>query len=398
MSTTKEYRIRELERQDARKAAKIKSLKAGIARVMTGAILLRNYTENWDGPGGTGPPPCAGNVTITATCSNAGVSTPVSGATVTATNGTLTFTGTTNGSGQYTFAPGVAGAWTFTSAKTAYSTYSGSFTFACANLAVAAPMVTANNTVTGTLQCSSQPGSFISGASVAIYSSNGGTLLGTATTNSSGFFSIAISGYPSQTAWLTYSAANYTSFAGNLLLSCSGTRALGSINVTPAAGKSCQCSNGLVADAATLNFTSSGYSVTLTYNGTDAAYVGSLTVNCRSITGIGCSKGTAAVTLRIVYRPSDCACFITFSRQGVTTPTCTATIGGFGGRDIPSSDAWCASISGLGSGACSGNAFYGNGTHSFAGATGYPYVATYSGVLFYDADGNPFLTNAIVSE
>lgn len=387
MSTTKEYRIRELERQSSRRAARLRSLEAGADRAMAGVLMLRNYTDNWDGPGGT---TCSGNVTITATCQNVGVTTAVSGATITATNGTTTFIGTTNGSGAYTFAPGFTGPWTFTSVKSGFVTYSGSFTFACANLSVGAPMVTTSQTVTGTIYCSSQFGSNIPGVSVSIYNSSGGALLGSTTTDGSGAFSLSISGYTSHTVWLTYSIANYTAFAGSILLSCTGTRALGNLAMVPVSGKSCQCSGGLVADATTMYFSSTGYSATLTYNGTDAAYVGTLAVNCRAITGLACSKGTATVTLTIKYSPSSCALGVTFNRQGLSTPACTGT----GGMDVPASDAWCATLTGLNQ--CTN--LYGNGGSLSVSTTGYPFVATFTGVLFRDADSAAFLTDAVVSE
>lgn len=392
MSTTKEYRIRELERQDARKAARIRSLKAGIARVMTGAILLRNYTENWDGPGGSGPP-CTGNATILGTCNGTGSF--LSGATVTATDGTHSVSGTANSSGSYTFAPGYAGVWTFTVAKAGFVTYNGSFTFACANISVAAPTITSSNTISGIARC---PGSTaFPGVTVVVKESPSGTVLGTTTSGAGGAWSLSVSGYSTHSYTVTYSATNYAaSTTGVLTMSCTGTTSGLTGGPALASGKQMQCSNCLVADATTLTFSSSGYTATLTYDGLASAYVGNLTVNCRAITGVSCSKSTADVSLLIRYFPATCGLSVTFKRQGRSSNTCPG--GPFSLQSLPASDAWCTAISGLGAAACSDIDQYGNGTHSFTGATGYPYIAVFTGVLFYDADYAAFLTDATVSE
>lgn len=384
MSTTRELRIRELERQAARRSARLKALEIGAARALAGALMLRSYTDNWDGPGGGTP--CSGNATINAACN--GVGSLLSGATVTATDGTHTVTGTAGSGGSVTLSPGYAGVWTFTVAKAGFLTYNGSFTFACANVNVSAPMITTSATVVGNVACTA--GAAISGASVVVTQTSTGTVIGTGTTDSAGNYSIPVSGYTAHGVTVTFSATNYTTAASTATLACTGNT-LVNRQLAPVAGRFCQC-NGLAANSTALTFSSGGYSTTLTYDSGVSRYVGYLTVNCRAVTGLGCSKGTADVTLMIQYQPSNCGLTVTFKRQGVGSATCTGT----GGIDIPSSDAWCASLSGPGG--CSDISFYGNGTHSFSSATGYPFVATYSGVLFRDADSNAFLTNATVSE
>ena len=118
--------------------------------------------------------------------------------------------------------------------------------------------------------------------------------------------------------------------------------------------------------------------------------------------GSPCSnKATATVTLYVEYT-TGCNLIVFFkTAESGSVVVCRAA---GSSRILPISDAWCAAI-----GPTVPPLFYscqyegGNGAATLTSAVGppsaaAPFIATFSGVLFYDADDAPFLTNAVVSE
>lgn len=396
MGTTKEYRIRELERQQSRRAGRLKSLEAGVARAMTGAILLRNYTENWDGPGGSGPP-CSGVVTLTFTCG----ATPQSGVSVTITNGTTSFSGTTNGSGQVSFTPGVAGTWTGTASKSGFVTRSFSFGYTCETAAFTFGFGSASTLVSGTvIYC----GAARAGILIEALDSTG-LVIGSAVTDSSGNYSFGFSSQLGTTITFRASGTYVTTQTTTRTVNCGSSISGLNFAMSLQSGKRCVCT-GQIADANTLNFSSSGYSATLNYGTSPVSgggvYYGFVVVSCKAVTGSSCAKSVAPVTLTVEFNPSTCTLIAYFKNETVAGGASFCPSAG-GITRLPASDARCAALPEppLFSTNCSIDGSNGGGVSvSVSGPPvgSPPFIATFTGTLFCDADGAPFLVNAVVSE
>ena len=369
----------------------------GVAGLDTKVAFLRpgapgDYRFQWVTDGGGG---CAGSVTLTFVCGGAGLS----GVSVTITQGGTSYSGTTNGSGQVTFSPGLSGVWTFTATKTGYVTVNGSFTFACGALSATYGMASTSTSVSGNvIAC----GVNVVGATVTVSDASG--VVATTTTDGSGNYTTGLIGHSGTT--LTIAASGYRLATGTATrtVTC-GSSATANFNLSAATGDRCLCS-GKIGSASTLNFTSSGYSATLTYGTGPAsglgAYSGTFTASCRSITGGGCTKGTATVTFTVEFVPA-CSLVVYFNRvstSGGTTVCTTPAV-----RVAPSSDAYCATLPAFPGGPeCRLDTLGTNGdVPTLVSAVGgpisaTPFVATFSGILFRDADDVAFLTDAVVSE
>jgi len=338
---------------------------------------------------------CAGSVTLTFVCG----STALSGVSVTITQGATSYSGTTNGSGQVTFSPGISGVWTFVATKTGYTTVNGSFTFACAALSATYGMASTSTSVSGSV---SACGVAVPGATVTVSDASG--VVATTTTDGSGNYTTGLIGHSGTT--LTIAASGYRLATGTATrtVTC-GSSATANFNLSAATGDRCLCS-GKIGSASTLNFTSSGYSATLTYGTGPAsglgAYSGTFTASCRSITGGGCTKGTSTVTFTVEFVPA-CTLVVYYNRvstSGGTTVCTTPAV-----RVAPSSDAYCATLPAFPGGPeCRLDTLGTNGdVPTLVSAVGgpisaTPFVATFSGILFRDADDVAFLTDAVVSE
>jgi len=338
---------------------------------------------------------CSGSVTLTFVCG----STALSGVSVTITQGATSYSGTTNGSGQVSFSPGTAGTWTVSATKVGYAAFSSSFVFSCAGLSVTYGMASTSTSVSGNvIAC----GVNVVGATVTVSDASG--VVATTTTDGSGNYTTGLIGHSGTT--LTIAASGYRLTTGTVTrtVNC-GSSATANFNLSAATGDRCLCS-GKIGSATTLNFTSSGYSATLTYGTGPAsglgAYTGTFTASCRSITGGSCAKGTATVTLTVEFVPA-CSLVVYFKRvstSGGTTVCTTPAV-----RTAPSSDSYCATLPAFPGGPeCRLDTQGTNGDlPTLVSAVGgpisaTPFVATFSGVLFRDADDTTFLSGAVVSE
>lgn len=177
MSTTdEELRIRRLERQLLIAEQRVKEREDSLAMLLAAAAYLRQHADNEASAAG-----CGGTVTI-----NAGCAVP-SGTTVTITKGSTSYTGTPNGAGSTVFTPGEAGVWSYSISGPGFNTVTGTFTFACTNLAFTASVVNSfNHTITGLVTgCNLVP---LPGATLTL--KQGSTTIQSATTDSSGNYSL----------------------------------------------------------------------------------------------------------------------------------------------------------------------------------------------------------------
>lgn len=166
---------------------------------------------------GRGGSSCTGTLTVNVKCGGSNIS----GATVTITQGATSYTGTTNGSGNATFTPGLSGTWDITITLAGFQTYTGTFTFACANLTLNITINGASNTIAGTNNVRGCNGVAMPGATVEIRQS--GTLYATTTTNSSGAWSATFAG-PSGVYDVTYIKSSFTSFTESTSsIACNGS-------------------------------------------------------------------------------------------------------------------------------------------------------------------------------
>jgi len=338
---------------------------------------------------------CTGTVTLTFLCG----ATAVSGVSVTITQGVTSYSGTTNGSGQVTFSPTTSGTWSVSASKAGYVSLSTSFVFSCANISITYGLASTSTSVSGSV---SACGVAVPGATVTVSDASG--VVATTTTDGSGNYTTGLIGHLGTT--LTIAASGYRLATGTATrtVTC-GSSATANFNLSAATGDRCLCS-GKIGSASTLNFTSSGYSATLTYGTGPAsglgAYSGTFTASCRSITGGGCTKGTSTVTFAVEFVPA-CTLVVYYNRvstSGGTTVCTTPAV-----RVAPSSDAYCATLPAFPGGPeCRLDTLGTNGdVPTLVSAVGgpisaTPFVATFSGILFRDADDVAFLTDAVVSE
>jgi len=162
---------------------------------------------------------------------------------------------------------------------------------------------TINGTVAG---CG---GRALQGVTVTAYdSTSGGTVLGTATTSSTGTYSIAVSGATSgnsivvaasQARFVTGSVTlTYTSGTpGSTHWSCTKTSTTVNIALSPATGYACY-SGCAYPVSTTLYYTNSYFgSITLTYSG--GFWTGNISYSYGVCTQFGCTEGSATLTMHV---------------------------------------------------------------------------------------------------
>ncbi len=236
-------------------------------------ILAENVDGIWVADLAAVTATCAGTLTVNVKCGGVNRS----GATVTITLGATTLVATTNVSGNATFTPGAAGVWGVTVALSGFATYTGTFTFACSNLALNLSINGASNTMSG--QARSQCGGAIPGATVEIRS--GGTLYATTTTNSSGNWTSTFAG-PGASYDVTFIKTGFSNLvASTIPLSCNGSVTVGFPFVTmliDTANYTCFGCRGWepLAHTATISLTVSwAGTFTLTYDVTYGTWISS---------------------------------------------------------------------------------------------------------------------------
>lgn len=179
MKTSEELRIRRQERELSIKEARVKAAEDSIDRLLAAALYLRHAADN---SSGSGSGSCGGTVTIGVRCLSG-----LPGYTVTITQGSTTFSAVTGGPGSVTFTPGISGVWGYSVSGPGITTVTGTFTFACVNLSFFVDIPNAfNHTVSGSVKgCNNAT---LPGATLTL--KQGSTTIATATTDSSGNYSI----------------------------------------------------------------------------------------------------------------------------------------------------------------------------------------------------------------
>lgn len=168
----------------------------------------------------------------------------------------------------------------------------------------------------------------VDGVTINVYTSSGGTLLATGTTNSSGTVTLSWSG--TATYW-TASKSRWTTYTASGTLTCGATQ---TATLTPATGYRCLgtiCGTTTFADpiSETLYATDTlGNSWTLTYNSGTNQWEGSTTGSYAGGTGITCGGcGATTETLSLAFR-GGCGGFVAnISYQTDVTTKCP-TAGG----------------------------------------------------------------------
>lgn len=246
---------------------------------------------------------CSGTVTVNVKCGGANVAS--AGVTI-SLSGTTIASGTTNGSGNFaTSLLAAAGTYDLTVAKAGFATYTGTFTFSCANATVNVVLPSTSNVISGVVGgCGNIAGALVT-------ATQGATTLGTATTNGSGAYSITLSGWSSGAVTLTASKARYAN--GSTVttpLACGGTTTA-NIVLTPATDYYCDPCGGAVPIYKTLYLTQpwdgaivaltaggGGWSGTGTWTGTGYTDCGSATTSAITITVNWSFNNTCTVTLQ----------------------------------------------------------------------------------------------------
>lgn len=395
--TDMELRIRRAERVLREAEWDLENAHLRADNLLAAMFLMRQYTENHDpGTGGSGPPPCSGTVTLTIVC---GI-TAQSGVSVTITMGGTSFTGTTNLSGQVTFNPGAAGTWTVLGTKTGFTNATGTFAFACANAAFTFSMASTSSTVSGSVFYCGSSG----GAAVTVTVSDGSGVIGTQLTN--GAFSIAITAHSGTTVTISASGPRLQTVSTTRTLNCGGSVSGIPLTLPVQSGYRCVCTSTRIADANTLTFSSTGYSCTLIYGTSphtgNTCYYGSMTVTCRAVSGSPCTvRSTTTVTLYVEF-DSSCNLSVYFKPMRSTGSGVIVCRDTTSSNPLPISDAYCATLPAFPGGptcfspTTNAGVFLASSSGPPSGAA--PFMATYTGVIFRDADDAAFLTDAVVSE
>lgn len=185
MFSEREQRIRELERSKRAKSAKLKSLELLAKKLSDQTIAMRQFADAQSDAGSGGG--CSAVVTVQSVCGSGNIG---SGASISLTDGTTTVSGTTGVGGSVGLTLTSAGVWSGTMSKSGYATVTFSVTFACAPITVNVTTHITTLTITGTVV--GGDGACLLPANIA-WSQSGGSS-GSVTANSSGVYTITISG------------------------------------------------------------------------------------------------------------------------------------------------------------------------------------------------------------
>lgn len=244
-----------------------------------------------DGPSST--PTCGGTLTVNVKCGT----TNQSGFSVSVTNGTTTLTGTTNSSGNATFTGLTAGSWTGSATKSGFTTATFSFTWACANQTINVTSGPSSFTISGVIKgCNGVvlPGAFLT------FTQSGSTVA-TATTNSSGAFSVSFASDGSNvginTVRTRFDPETFT------VTSTCVTSATYNATMSPTAGYQCDpCGGGPMPISETLHLSLCGSTYTITYDG--VKWVGSGTITRSWLSdcdGFPCNYSTFALPVNFEF-------------------------------------------------------------------------------------------------
>jgi len=230
---------------------------------------------------------CGGVLTVTVTCIFGPFTTPISGATVTITQGPTTFTATTNSLGQAVFSPGASGTWNVTATKTNYTTYTGTVVFSCINGSKSATTAPSTGVISGRI--SGCNGVSLPGVALEVRNSTGTTVLATGTTTSATSgdnYSISFPTGGALSFRLYQSRSKFTGGFTSFTLNCSGVVTLTG-SMTPTNDYTCQngCTTASYEPA---------YKVL-----SSSSWLGSVTLNLTTIGGFQW-QGSATIT-RNVY-------------------------------------------------------------------------------------------------
>jgi len=252
---------------------------------------------------------CSGTVTVNVKCGGANVAS--AGVTI-SLSGTTIASGTTNGSGNFaTSLLAAAGTYDLTVAKAGFATYTGTFTFSCANATVNVVLPSTSNVISGVVGgCGNIVGALVT-------ATQGVTTLGTATTNGSGAYSITLSGWSSGAVTVTATKTRYSN--GSTVttpLSCGGTTTA-NIVLTPATDYYCDPCGGAVPIYKTLYLTQpwDGAIVALT-NPSGAGWSGTGTWTGTVYDDCGPTNSSQTVT---VYWSFNNSCSVSLRWKGCAT-------------------------------------------------------------------------------